>query len=115
MKPLTFVQRKFRAKLRLGVLPLRIETGRYERPRKAAEQRICKQCDQNVPESEIHFLLYCPRHSMIRANFFLKLTHIENLEILSDIEKLKVILNDHGVVKQSAQLILDAFDNRVAD
>jgi hypothetical protein len=31
-KPLSFVQRKFMAKLRLGVLPIRIETGRYERP-----------------------------------------------------------------------------------
>ena len=32
-KPLSFIQRKALAKLRLGVLSLRIETGRFERPK----------------------------------------------------------------------------------
>ena len=114
LMPLTFVQRKFVAKLRLGVLQLRIETGRYERPRKAAADRICKQCDQNIPESEIHFLLQCPKHSLIRANFLSKLS-IENFETLSDIEKIKLILNDPSMVKQTAQYIINAFDNRVIE
>ena len=39
-KPLSFIQSKFLAKLRLGVLGLRIETGRYERPRRLPEERI---------------------------------------------------------------------------
>ena len=113
-KPLTFVQRKFMAKLRLGVLQLRIETGRYERPRKAAVDRICKQCDQNVTESETHFLLHCPKHSLIRANFLSKIS-AEDFETLSDVEKIKFILNDPSIVKQSAQYIIAAFDNRVME
>ena len=114
LKPLTFVQRKFLAKLRLGVLQLRMETGRYERPRKEAADRICKQCDQNMPESEIHFLLHCPKHSLIRANFLSKLC-TENFETFSDIEKIQLILNDPSIVKQTAQYIIDAFDNRVME
>ena len=62
LKPLSFIQRKFMAKIRLGVLPIRIETGRYERPVKAADQRICQQCSLGLVENEIHFLLECPRN-----------------------------------------------------
>ena len=40
-KPLSFIQRKFLAKVRLGCLEIRIETGRYARPRLPAEARLC--------------------------------------------------------------------------
>ena len=54
-KPLSFIQRKSLAKFRLGVLPLRIETGRYEYPKLAENQRLCQICGQNVIENEMHF------------------------------------------------------------
>ena len=65
-KPLSFLQRKSMAKLRLGVLPIRLETGRYERPKLPADQRLCQQCSLGVPEDEVHFTLECPRHSILR-------------------------------------------------
>ena len=71
-KPLSFVQRKALAKFRIGVLQIRIETGRYERPKKSHLERICKQCDHNISEDETHFLLYCPRHVILRGTFFSK-------------------------------------------
>ena len=43
-KPLSFIQRKFLAKVRLGCLEIRIETGRYARPRLPAEARLCQIC-----------------------------------------------------------------------
>ena len=46
------------SKLRCGVLPLEIETGRYSRTELA--HRICKLCDSNAIESEVHFLIQCP-------------------------------------------------------
>ena len=67
-----------------------------------------------MPESEIHFLLHCPKHSLIRANFLSKLC-TENFETFSDIEKIQLILNDPSIVKQTAQYIIDAFDNRVME
>ena len=98
----------------MGVLGLRIETGRFERPKKTAAERICKQCDLNVPETEIHFLLHCPKHSHLRDNFFAQITS-EEIANLSDSEKLRFLLNQPTMVKSSAQLILNFYDNRIIE
>jgi hypothetical protein len=74
-KPLSFVQRKFLAKLRLGVLPIRIETGRYERPRKTEAERVCKQCSLSSPECGefiMEFSSSC--YSQLRAILFSKIS-----------------------------------------
>ena len=63
---LPFIVRKRLAQIRLGVLPIRIESDRYARDKIAAELRFCKQpqcVNQTVPncealvEDEMHFLL----------------------------------------------------------
>ena len=113
-KPLSFIQRKFLAKLRLGVLGLRIETGRYERPKKAPEDRTCNQCTMGVPEDETHFLLFCTKHSLQRNNLFSNIVN-ENFQNLNSIEKLKFLLNNPSIVKQTAQFIVNAYNNRVID
>ena len=38
-KPLSFVERRMVSKLRLGILPIRLETARYERPVPLEEER----------------------------------------------------------------------------
>ena len=50
-------QRSLLAQLRCGILPLRIETGRYvgEEP----NQRLCTMCNNNEIEDESHFILNC--------------------------------------------------------
>ena len=113
-KPLTFIQRKFLAKLRLGVLQLRIETGRYERPTKPPELRTCKQCNLGETESEEHFLLKCPKHNFSRAKLFLEIKS-EGFSNLLGKEKMKFLLNDPEMVKSTAQFIIEAFDNRTSD
>ena len=52
-----FAWRSSIAKLRTGVAPLRLETGRYEGL--AVNQRTCFNCNENV-KSEQHVLLKCP-------------------------------------------------------
>ena len=111
-KPLSFIQRKFLAKTRLGVLQLRIETGRYERPKLNAEQRICKQCSLDSVENEAHFILECPRHSFQRDQLFSQIDN-ESFPQFSGSEKLKFLLNNSDIVKQTSQFIIDAFDNRI--
>ena len=49
-----------KSKLRVGVLPLEIETGRHSRTSIPLENRICTLCNHNICESEQHFLLECP-------------------------------------------------------
>ena len=55
------------AKLRCGVAPIRIETGRYENI--DIENRLCFNCNDDV-EDEKHFLLNCPVYSDIRNVIF---------------------------------------------
>ena len=57
-KPLSFIQRKFLAKIRLGCLEIRIETGRYARPRLPELSRVCQVCPNPSKkiENEFHFI-----------------------------------------------------------
>ncbi len=45
------------AKLRCGILPLHIKTGRYTST--ALENHLCEFCDKNVTEDEKHFICSC--------------------------------------------------------
>ena len=51
---MNFPTRKWLSKLRLSVLPIRIQTGRYDRNNTPREQRICLFCA--VPDIEDEFL-----------------------------------------------------------
>ena len=50
-------QRSLLAQLKFGILPLKIETDRYQGL--PLEQRICKLCDSNAVEDELHFMFHC--------------------------------------------------------
>ena len=56
-------------KLRLSNHKLAIETGRYVRPYKKPEERICPICKKDV-EDEIHFLTPCPVYQEKRSTLF---------------------------------------------
>ena len=64
---LSRAQRSILAQLRLGILPLHIETGRYIRIK--VEDRICSLCDKNKVENELHFLLNCKYYVNERSTF----------------------------------------------
>ena len=53
------------ARIRSGTNSLRIETGRYERPKLAEEYRICRVCKTET-ENEEHFLMGCSAYENIR-------------------------------------------------
>ena len=55
------------AQLRCGILPLRIETGRYTRESPA--ERLCKLCDDAAIEDDEHFVLNCSFYHYIRNQF----------------------------------------------
>ena len=50
-------ERSIVAQFRCGILPLRIETGRYIN--ESVNERLCKFCSSNAVEDEMHFLIYC--------------------------------------------------------
>ena len=113
-KPLSFVQRKFLAKLRLGCLEIRIETGRYARPRLPEEARICQICQNQgqTKEDEVHFLFKCETYENERSAWLSSLLKPENFSILPSNEKLKTVLNCDQNVKKTAQYIINIYDKR---
>ena len=52
--------RRTMALFRSGALPLPVETGRYSRPQIPLNERLCKFCNTNSVENEIHCLMLCP-------------------------------------------------------
>ena len=59
--------RKHFSCLRLTSHCLEIEFGRFNGIDR--QNRLCKLCQQNVVESEYHFILCCPRYSEIRSKY----------------------------------------------
>ena len=84
-------QRSLMAKLRSGILPLALETGRYYRI--PIENRFCKLCQNENIEDEIHFLCCCKHFYHERLLFFTKLAETgKNIFEMSDNEKFVYIM-----------------------
>ena len=119
-KPLSFFQRKHIAKTRIGSLALRIESGRYSRPRLEVHERICPVCSDNKIqqglepeiEDETHYLFFCEQYDVLRASWFSKINKPENFHMLDEESKLSIVLNQPENCKQSAQFIADAYGLR---
>ena len=111
-KPLSFIQRKLTAKLRLGMLHLRVETGRFSRPRLEPEERICLTCNNGQVEDESHFLLHCVTYQEYRQRLFGFIPNIADFNLLPDTDKLKFLLNDQSIIKQSSRFIVDSYEHR---
>ena len=79
-------KRSLFAQFRLGVLPLRIETGRFRNL--PCEQRICQTCDMNKVEDEFHFIMECTIYQDLRNVLFFQAQRLNSeFNDLSDIPK----------------------------
>ena len=92
-KPLSFFERKILSKLRLGILPIRLETGRYLRPVLPEAQRLCY-CNSGEVESESHVLFICQKYDRLREAWLYKLQKPDNYHQLCTQEKFKLVLNE---------------------
>ena len=75
------------AQLRLGVMPIHIETGYFTNTK--LERRLCSLCKGGKIEDEIHFALKCPMYNVERDYFVhnvnkLSYSQAENLKMLSE-------------------------------
>ena len=78
------------AKFRTSSHNLEIETGRYCRPKLPPEQRLCKICPLNQPETENHFLLHCPAYRNERQDLLNDFPQVNILN--SDNDKLRFLM-----------------------
>jgi hypothetical protein len=53
--------------IRTGTNKLRIETGRWKRPREEESERVCRSCNSGEVEDEKHFVLNCTAYKDLRA------------------------------------------------
>jgi hypothetical protein len=85
------------SKFRIGVCPLRIETGRYEVNEKKGKGipvhlRVCQFCECGEVEDEFHFLMVCPKYDELRSRLF-ECLGIEK-EKFQGVDKLRFLFND---------------------
>ena len=84
---ITRYQRSLMTQLKCGILLLKYETDRYQGI--APENRVCKICDMNVPEVELHFVFHCPSLENVRSCMFALFSDTEF--DLSNVDKWNVL------------------------
>ena len=94
------------AQLRISVLPLAKETGRYYR--KAVEARVCMVCNSGIIEDELHFICHCHYYEHYRNELSLLAYNVyenSNSYDLADIDKFVVIMSSEKMVLKLAWFI----------
>ena len=110
-KPLSFLERKTISKIRLGILPIRLETARFIRPILPEDQRLCY-CNSGDTESEYHVLYICQKYQNLRQLWLNKLTKPHNFDALPINEKFQIVLNNPVNVRYTAQYLINILDLR---
>lgn len=84
------------AQIRLGILPLRVETGRWEKGGIALNSRTCQICKSNDVEDEYHFVCDCAVYRKQREALFSKV-QVKDCEFgsLSLNDKFRVLFTSH--------------------
>ena len=123
---LPFILRKRLAQLRLGCLPIRVETDRYTRPIVHRDQRYCLQpnCENVISslddsvkhvENEFHFLMKCSQYDQLRTEMFARIQAVDfSFSEMSVQNKFIFLLTTQHAAKIVAQFIVDAYDERLA-
>ena len=77
------------------------------------EVNVCPLCDNSLEETVMHFILHCPKYTIIRNIFLTKLKDlIRNYNLLTEQEILCIIFNlDINILKDKSQI--DIFINLV--
>jgi hypothetical protein len=103
-------QRSVLAKLRCGVLPLEIETGRWKGV--PAEERFCTICKNALVEDEYHFVFVCEKYNDKRIAFMnvivSKYPEFNNLDTEA---KWKIIMSEN-LVNSTVRYIYEIYELR---
>ena len=106
---LTSGERSMVAQSRMGILPIRIETGRFTNMK--INERVCQMCNSGLIEDETHFIFNCTLYDSSRKDFFRKIElKCENFKNMNDLEKLKIFNSQY--VRQFAKYLTVIFQER---
>ena len=95
------------SKFLCGILPLELETGRYQGV--PEEERYCRVCGSGEVETEIHFIFRCPKLTDSRKHVLDLLHSVKGLKTY--MKKLKYLVSEE-VIKQFAEALEILFNAR---
>ncbi len=97
-------ERSLITKLKAGVLPLHLETGRYKGVKR--ELRYCKVCKKEKVEDEIHFLFICEPLEYVRDCFIKQMEKDKHgFKEMSNMDKLKYFVSEECLRKFAKWLV----------
>ena len=103
-------ERSLLSQFRCGILPIRIETGRYTQV--PPELRLCLLCDGDHIENESHFFFECELYKDYRDSFFTQMNyHYPNFSSLNQVQMLKLCMKS-DVIRYTAKFINNCFTKR---
>ena len=102
--------RSIMAQLRSGVLPLKVETGRFTQI--PLEFRLCIFCNSNDIEDETHFIFKCSLYNDIRRRFFDKLEQFHPSWTDLNLDQKLLLLMSKEFVKDTAEFVYQCFMTR---
>ena len=98
------------AKFRCGILPLSVETGRFNAI--PLEFRLCVFCDNNVVEDEYHFFVSCNLYNDLRSSLFDYLRQdVPDFDTL-DLNDNMIYLMSRNAIKKTAEFVFRAMEMR---
>ncbi len=102
-------ERSYLAQFRCGILPIRIETGRFRG--EDVNESICTFCDRNEVEDEIHFMFRCQKFHELREHLinYVK-QNTNNFEHITYYEKFELLMSKFP--RQTAKFIKNAMNVR---
>ena len=105
--------RRVMAALRMGCLPLEVETGRFGCAARPLQQRVCKLCSTDV-ENEEHFLLHCHALKEERKDLFNAMCKTEGNKFLclNATTKVLLILKLAQQPRQICKLVFSMYSKR---
>ena len=97
-------QRSLIARLRLGILSINLELGRYNTiPR---DESWCPVCPNKVVENEFHVLFSCPLYASER---FTLLEHANNIDVnfknYSHVEQFEFLTTNNFILQKTAKFL----------
>ena len=103
------LKRSLFAQLRIGILPLRIETGRFSNI--ALEDRICDMCLERNVEDELHFICNCPMYDDLRNTLFSSGSQSSaTFIVMDDVQKLVFLFENLG--RELSRFLMKAWQRR---
>lgn len=96
------------AQFRCGIIPIRIETGRFQG--EPIEERICVFCSNRSVEDEFHFLLHCSLYNDYRKKKLFENIGFNQSEEISDDELLRLLIVNYP--RQVAKYLYSSIKRR---